>query len=128
MSIVLSLELLGGLVLAWQTISLTIRNTYEPLGQRVSLMLIVLVGVAWAGATLLASVRRRAWARASNLTLQVLLVAAAIGVLQGIIGEPLIGAFLLIVAVLGFIASLMVRPLEHENRPNEEAPPVEPNN
>lgn len=111
MTVVLALEVIGGVALLVQVVRLFILSVNDPIGQKISLLLVVILGLLWAVITLVGAIRRRSWARATNLTLQVLLFAAAVGVLQGILGTPLVGALLLIASALGFIASLMVRPV-----------------
>lgn len=110
--VVLGVEAFGGVLLIWLTIKQLLRPSQDPLTQSISIFLMVLVSVIWVVATLIAVTRKRAWARGSNLTLQILVLAAAIGVLQGILGTPLIGSLLLILAVVGIIGSLMIRPAD----------------
>lgn len=82
----------------------------------IGIIAVVALSVLWIIVTFLGALRRRPWARSSNLTIQVLVLAAATGVLQGIMGERWIGFVLLALAVLGLLATLMVRPAKGSAR------------
>ena len=61
----------------------------------VSLIISLAVSGLWIGVTLLAAVRAQsAWVRGSGVTIHVLMLAAATGVLQGILGTPALGCSL----------------------------------
>lgn len=111
--IVLGIESFGGVLLVWLTLRQLLSPSQDLLTQSISIFLMVLVSVAWIMITFVAAVRKRTWARGSNLTLQILVLAAAVGVLQGILGTPLIGSLLLVLAVLGIIGSLLIRPVDN---------------
>lgn len=77
----------------------------------ISLFISVVVWWLWIGGTLLGALRtRRSRVRSSSFTIHVLLFAAGMGVLQGIMGTPPIGWALTGVAVVGFFATLLTKP------------------
>uniref|UniRef100_UPI003A84F551 hypothetical protein n=1 Tax=Leucobacter sp. BZR 635 TaxID=3378705 RepID=UPI003A84F551 len=77
----------------------------------VSLFVSAILCCVWVAATLVGVIRRRgSWVRGSAVTIHVLLLAAAMGVFQGILGTPAIGALLLVLAVAGFAAAILVGP------------------
>lgn len=77
----------------------------------VSLFVSAILCCVWVAATLVGAIRRRgSWVRGSAVTIHVLLLAAAMGVFQGILGTPAIGALLLVLAVAGFAAAILVGP------------------
>lgn len=89
---------------------------YRPsvLSQGIAILLVMVLAALWLVITLVGAVRRRPWARASTLTAQVLVVAAATGVLQGIMGTPGLGATLLFLGILGLAGVFMSRPRREE--------------
>lgn len=83
------------------------RDALAPLW--ISLLLSVIISCVWVAITLLGALRRRgSWVRGSAVTIHVLMFAAALGVFQGILGTPAIGALLLVLAVAGFAAAILV--------------------
>ena len=77
----------------------------------ISLIISLAVSCVWIGVTLLAAVRAQsAWVRGSGVTIHVLMLAAATGVLQGILGTPKLGWWMLAFAIVGLLASAFWRP------------------
>lgn len=111
--VILVIEVLGGVILLWNVVQAFLAASNEPLGARVSLLLAVLVSWAWISITLWGALALRAsWVRGSAITLHVLMLAAATGVLQGILGEAmLLGSALLVLALVGFLGAVLARPV-----------------
>lgn len=114
----LLLEFVGAVVLAASTLTQVFRDRQNPdlepyLGtvttQGVGIFVLLAIGAAWILFTLVAAFRKHSWSRASNLTIQVLVLAGATGVLQGIMGTKPIGIILLVIAILGIAGTLMTR-------------------
>ncbi|UOQ60582.1 hypothetical protein MUN76_00905 [Leucobacter rhizosphaerae] len=111
--LVLVIEVVGGAILLWNVFQAFLAAGDEPLGARVSLLLAVLISWAWIAITLWGALALRAsWVRGSAITLHVLMLAAATGVLQGILGEAiLLGWALLALALVGFLGAVLARPV-----------------
>lgn len=114
----LALELVGAVVLAFSSLMQVFNDRQNPelepyLGmvtaQGLGIVALLAMGAVWVVITLIAAFRKRSWSRASNLTIQVLVLAGATGVLQGIMGSKPIGIILLIIAILGIAGTLMTR-------------------
>ena len=122
--VVLSIEAFGGLALLVPTTVGMLAASGEPLGQRLSIFLALLISWVWVLATLFGGLRSRAaWARGSALTIHVLLFAAGTGMLQLAIGSPLLAWVLVLLALLGFFAAILARPaivVEEEDETGEE--------
>ncbi len=110
--ITLTVEVTAGVVPLWNVLQGFFAAGSDPMGQRVSLLLAVLLSWGWIALTQWGAFTHRAsWVRGSSLTLHVLMFAAATGVLQGILGDmPLLGWSLLVLAILGFIGAVLARP------------------
>ncbi len=81
----------------------------------VGLLISLIACIVWVGVTLLGLLRDLGnWVRASSVVLHILMFAAGAGVLQGIIGTPLVGSAMLLLAVIGFVAALMLRPADSQ--------------
>lgn len=122
---VLMIESVGALALAWICVQGFLEATGDPLADRLSVLIVAIVAVVWVFATLVGALRGRGWSRGANLTLQILVIAAASGILQGMLGAgvpsaPVIGWSLIVVAAAGAIGSLMARPAERDAAPSEE--------
>lgn len=111
--IVLILEAVCGIWLVWNVFQAFAAAADEPLGARLSVLLAVLICWVWILITLFGAWKTRAgWVRGSTLTIHVLMFAAAVGVLQGILGEAsVLGVALLLLAVVGFIGAILARPV-----------------
>ncbi|MBK0419662.1 hypothetical protein JD276_11520 [Leucobacter sp. CSA1] len=111
LTLILICEGLGGAALLWVTIQSSFAAADEPLAQRLSILIALLLAWIWVCATLAGALSKRApWARGSALTIHVLLFAAGTGVLQGILGDPLLGWALVLLALVGFFAAVLARP------------------
>ncbi|MGK0715637.1 hypothetical protein ACR5KS_06175 [Leucobacter sp. W1153] len=111
---VLTVEAFGGIAALVPITTDFLGASDEPLGPRLSIFLAALISWAWVLFTLWGAARTRAsWARGSAITLHVLIFAAGTGVLQmgGMIGEPLLGWGLVLLALVGFFAALLARPM-----------------
>ncbi|WP_449277869.1 hypothetical protein [Leucobacter sp. GX24907] len=111
LSMVLLIEVIGGAVLLWSVLSSSFAATEDPFAQRLSILLAAVFAFIWIAATLYGAAARRAgWARGSAITIHVLIFAAGTGVLQGIVGTPLLGWVLVVLSLLGFFAAVLARP------------------
>ena len=113
LSVVLAAEALGALALAVVTVVGAFGAVDEPLGPVLSILIVGLVASAWVLVTSVGVFRRRAWARGSALTLQILMLVLALGAFQGVFGSPAVGWGFLAVGLIGFFAAIRVRPAEH---------------
>lgn len=123
MTIVLGIEIVGVGWIAWNAVLSVVRDMQNPLleeyrstvvAQGIGIVLVLILALIWVIVTLLGAFTQKPWARASNLTIQVLAVAAATGILQGIMGTQLLGIGLLVLGILGLVATLMSRPPSKE--------------
>lgn len=81
-----------------------------------SLFASLAIAWVWIGVTLVGALRSRArWVRSSAVTIHVLVFAAAIGVLQGILGTVPTGIAMMVLGVLGFAAAVIARPAGEEH-------------
>lgn len=79
--------------------------------QEVSIVLMSASAFAWVAITAVGSIRTRAsWVRSSSLTVHVLMFAAGTGCLQLGIGEWWLGFGIVALALVGFVAAILVRP------------------
>lgn len=87
----------------------------EAPGQRLSILLAGVLAVLWVVITCLAAVRNRAgWVRGSALTLHVLLFAAGTGMLQYRLAPAGVAWAAVGLALVGFFAAILARPVVHE--------------
>lgn len=108
---VLTLELCGMAYFA-VTAGLNLANTQEnPVQDLIAVFVISLVGLALLLAVFVGALRKRSWARAAALTVQVGVFAVALSFFQGVIGHRAIGFVLLAVALVGGYATIRVRPV-----------------
>ncbi|MBL3682885.1 hypothetical protein U746_2354 [Mycolicibacterium mucogenicum 261Sha1.1M5] len=119
---VLAIELVLGLVLV-----ITMIPTFPEAGPDqaalmplwVSLLISMILACLWIAVTLVGAMRRQgSWVRGSAVTIHVLMFAAALGVFQGILGTPAVGALLLGLAVVGFASAILI------GKPAEAAPQI----
>lgn len=111
--VVLVIEAFGGLALMVPVTTAFLGASQDPLGPRVSIMLAAILAWAWVLLTLWGAARTRAsWARGSALTMHVLMFAAGTGVLQlgGLVGGPLLGWGLIVLAFGGFFGAIIAKP------------------
>ena len=122
---VLTIEAFGGIAVLVPITSAFLGAGTDPIGQRISIFLAALLAWAWVLVTLWGAVRSRAsWARGSALTMHVLMFAAGTGILQlgGVVGDPLLGWGLIVLALVGFFAALVARPVAPEGEGNDPSP------
>ncbi|MGO3147362.1 MAG: hypothetical protein ACTIJ6_06760 [Leucobacter sp.] len=116
LSAVLFIELIGGIIVLvgmLPTFPASGPDSEVLLPLWISLLASVVLGLVWVGATLYGVVRNRGnWVRASSVVIHILMFAAGTGVLQGILGTELVGWMLVILAFVGFISALLLRPSE----------------
>lgn len=117
--LVLAIEVIGVVWVTWNSLMSVIADAQNPAldeyrsmvtTQGIALLLTMLLVSGWLLLTFIGAVKRRSWARSSHLTAQVLAIAAATGVFQGLLGDPLVGWALLGLGVLGLIATFLSRP------------------
>lgn len=111
--VVLGLELLA---IAWATWA-SLKTLVALLGAstdgqvvalQLSIVVVLLLGGIWLFATLRGALQRKPWVRASNFTIQILMLATATGILQGIIASKPYGFALLVLSLLGIVASAVL--------------------
>ena len=111
LKIILLGETVVGLWVVWRTLVTILAEPEAPLGMRVSVIAAAIIAWAWIAIAALGTLRGTpAWVRGSALTIHVLMFAAAVGILQGILGTPMLGSIVLIVALAGFLAAVLARP------------------
>lgn len=74
----------------------------------IALIVLVIVGAIWVGATAVASFSRAPWSRAAAIVWQILQVSIAVGAFQGLFARPDLGWALLVPAVV--IVGLLLWP------------------
>ena len=102
------------LLLAWVTLFtlLAAHGSSSGVAQNYSLVVVSAICLVWVVVTLVASVRSRvSWVRGSAVTLHVLLFAAGTGCLQLAIGPWWVGFGIIALALLGFFAAILARPV-----------------
>lgn len=109
-TVLVCLEAIGLVVLFGYTIVGFANRGDDSLLAAISILIVAAVSAFWAGATFLGLSRRRRWARSSALTIQIFIIAVAVGAFQGIYAQPLIGWALLIPALVAGSAALMASP------------------
>lgn len=75
--------------------------------QSVSIVLVAAIAAFWVTATAVGLSRKRGWSRGSALTIQIFIFSIAVGALQGIFAQPVIGWALAAPAVITFAAALL---------------------
>jgi len=102
------------LLLVWVTLVSVLAAIGSSSGaaQNYSLVVMSAVCLLWVIVTLIASVRSKAsWARGSAVTIHVLLFAAGTGCLQLAIGPWWLGFGIIALALVGFFAAILARPM-----------------
>lgn len=95
---------------AWLTIALLIDIITAGASSTISaiaLLVLALLALAWVGGTLLGAVRLRSWSRSSAVTIQLMVLAFAVGSFEGIILSDLAGFPLLFLALAGVVLALL---------------------
>ncbi|QHC67211.1 hypothetical protein GSU68_11990 [Rathayibacter sp. VKM Ac-2759] len=101
--VVLALETVGvGAVTAWLLIEL-VTTTADTVGGGVAIVVLAVIALGWVVATTLGAIRRRSWMRGSALTMQLVLMAVALGAFQGQYAVPDVGWALLAPALVAVV-------------------------
>lgn len=86
--------------------------TQDEAAQNYSLVVISAICLVWVVATLIGSIRSKlSWVRGSAVTIHVLLFAAGTGCLQLKIGPTSLGLGLIALALVGFFAAILAKPV-----------------
>ena len=80
--------------------------TPESYTTAVAIFVLVVLAAGWLILTLVGILRLRGWARASTVTIQILMLAVAVGSFQGLFARPDVGWALLIPAVVAGVLAL----------------------
>lgn len=111
LAVILLIELIAGIALV-----IAIIPTFPQAGPEreqlvplwVSLVISLVLSCVWVLATLIGAIKRKgSWVRGSAVTMHILMFAAAMGIFQGIMGTPLIGAVVLAFSLVGFFAAVV---------------------
>jgi hypothetical protein len=106
LAVILFLEaaLVAGLAV-WLLIDL-LTLTPEYLTTAIAIFVLTALAAIWVIVTAIGVLRRRAWARASTVTIQILQIAVAVGCFQGLVARPDLGWALLIPAIVAGVLAL----------------------
>ncbi|MFJ3489209.1 hypothetical protein [Leifsonia aquatica] len=106
LAVILFLEaaLVTGLAV-WLLIDL-LTLTPEYLTTAIAIFVLTALAAIWVIVTAVGILRRRAWARASTVTIQILQIAVAVGCFQGLVARPDLGWALLIPAIVAGVLAL----------------------
>lgn len=106
LAVILFLEaaLVTGLAV-WLLIDL-LTLTPEYLTTAIAIFVLTVLAAIWVIVTAVGILRRRAWARASTVTIQILQIAVAVGCFQGLVARPDLGWALLIPAIVAGVLAL----------------------
>lgn len=106
LAVILGLEavLVTGLAV-WLLIDL-LTITPQSFATAIAIFVLTAIAAVWVIATLVGILTLRAWARASTVTIQVLMLAVAIGSFQGLLARPDIGWALLVPAVVAGVLAV----------------------
>ena len=106
LAVILFLEaaLVTGLAV-WLLIDL-LTLTPEYLTTAIAIFVLTALASIWVIVTAVGILRRRAWARASTVTIQILQIAVAVGCFQGLVARPDLGWALLIPAIVAGVLAL----------------------
>ncbi|WP_348786876.1 hypothetical protein [Leifsonia sp. NPDC080035] len=122
LAVILGLEsaLVAGAAV-WLLVEL-LTETPESYTTAVAIVVLVVLAAAWVILTLVGILRLRGWARASTVTIQILMLAVAVGSFQGIFARPDLGWALLVPAVVAGVLALtpsVVRATSRNTESNE---------
>lgn len=107
----LSVEALLLVWVVFLTLNVAIASQAE-VAQNSSLVVITAICLVWVAITLIGSIRSKlSWVRGSAVTIHVLLFAAGTGCLQLSIGPTSLGFGLIALALIGFIAAILAKPV-----------------
>lgn len=107
LAVILFLEaaLVTGLAV-WLLIDL-LTLTPQYLTTAIAIFVLTALAAIWVIVTAVGIVRRRGWARASAVTIQILQIAVAVGCFQGLVARPDLGWALLVPAIVAGVLALM---------------------
>ncbi|WP_025155510.1 hypothetical protein [Leifsonia aquatica] len=106
LAVILFLEAALVTVLAvWLLIDL-LTLTPEYLTTAIAIFVLTALAAVWVIVTAAGILRRRAWARASTVTIQILQIAVAVGCFQGLVARPDLGWALLVPALVAGVLAL----------------------
>lgn len=100
-------------LVAWLTILLIIDLVTTPsrlLASSLALLVIAILTIAWIAVTVIGALLGRSWSRSSSVTIQLVVLAVALGSFQGIVLEPLAGFPLLVLTLAGGALALFSVP------------------
>nr|WP_246396959.1 hypothetical protein [Leifsonia aquatica] len=80
--------------------------TPEYLTTAIAIFILTALAAIWVIVTAVGILRKRAWARASTVTIQILQIAVAVGCFQGLVARPDLGWALLIPAIVAGVLAL----------------------
>lgn len=80
--------------------------TPEYLTTAIAIFVLTALAAVWVIVTAAGILRRRAWARASTVTIQILQIAVAVGCFQGLVARPDLGWALLVPALVAGVLAL----------------------
>ena len=110
LKMLLAIETLGLVAVVAFTIVHSITDAGDT-AQKVSLVLMSAVSLAWVALTFVGAVRGRAsWVRSSAVAIHVLTFAGGTGCLQLGIGPWWLGLGIVVIALAGFVAAVIARP------------------
>ncbi|WP_244255812.1 hypothetical protein [Rathayibacter sp. VKM Ac-2760] len=89
-------------VTGWLVIEL-LTTRPDTVGGGIAIVVLSVIALAWVAATTVGTARRRSWIRASALTVQLVLMAVALGAFQGQYAVPDVGWALLAPALLAVV-------------------------
>lgn len=106
LAVILFLEaaLVTGLA-GWLLVEL-LTVTPESFATAIAIFILTLLAAIWVIITAAGILRRRGWARASTVTIQILQIAVAVGCFQGLVARPDLGWALLIPALVAGVLAL----------------------
>ena len=89
-------------VTGWLLIEL-VTTRADTIGGGIAIVVLSLIALAWVAATTVGTARRRSWIRASALTIQLVMMAVALGAFQGQYAVPDVGWALLAPALVAVV-------------------------
>ncbi|NQX04096.1 hypothetical protein HQQ82_04705 [Rathayibacter sp. VKM Ac-2856] len=89
-------------VTGWLLIEL-VTTRADTIGGGIAIVVLSFIALAWVAATTVGTARRRSWIRASALTIQLVMMAVALGAFQGQYAVPDVGWALLAPALVAVV-------------------------
>lgn len=119
LAVILTLEALLVTGLAVWLLFELLTTTPQSYTTAVAITILVVLGAAWLILTLVGILRLHAWARASTVTIQILMIAVAVGSFEGLVARPDLGWALLVPAVIAGVLALAPSVVRATARPAE---------